>query len=52
MRKYSLIIPSLLLAALIFGIVFQGCVKPGDSATNSSSSASEEPEFSLTGEAI
>lgn len=52
MQKHSLIIPILILSALIIGTIFQACVKPGDSATGSSSSSSEEPEFSLTGEAI
>ena len=52
MRKKFLIISILLLTAFLLGAIFQGCVKPGDSATSNSSSASEEPEFSLTGEAI
>ncbi len=50
MPKHLLSILALLLAVILAMGILQ-CVKPGDSAPNSASST-DEPEFSLTGEAI
>lgn len=51
MKKKTLLILSFLATAFLIAAVVQACVKPGDSASGTSSSDSE-PEFTLSGEAI
>jgi len=52
MQNKSLIFLGLLLMMLAIGAIFQACVKPGDSTGDGSTTGSEEPEFTLSGEAI
>lgn len=52
MNKKIIVATSLLIATLLVAGIVQ-CVKPGEStSTSGSSSANEEPEFTLSGEAI